>query len=93
MVDAGYHWDNEQVFSAQCAWVHFGFGGYEMPKTLCPNCEDSLNFSNVPRIGQKITCPHCGEILEVLGLEPIKLDLVYEESDDDYEDYESEDDN
>jgi lysine biosynthesis protein LysW len=57
-----------------------------MPKTQCPNCEDSINFSNQPRIGQKLTCPHCGEVLEVLDLDPIELDFVYEEYEDDYGD-------
>ena len=46
------------------------------------------SHSLAPKLGQKVTCPVCGEKLEVFELNPIELD--YEFGDDD--DYDEDDD-
>jgi lysine biosynthesis protein LysW len=55
------------------------------PKAECPNCGESIRFSRYPKLGQKVTCSHCGERLEVIYLEPIELDFEYEEEAEYYE--------
>jgi lysine biosynthesis protein LysW len=54
-----------------------------MPEALCPSCDENIRFSRVPKLGQKVTCPECGERLEVVYLDPIELDY---EDDSDFED-------
>ncbi len=65
---------------------------------VCPSCDTSIRFRNNLYIGQMVTCPECGDVLEVVRLSPIKLDWAFEEpfeddedgefdvDDDDYED-------
>jgi lysine biosynthesis protein LysW len=50
-----------------------------IPEAECPNCGESISFSSHPKLGQKMACPHCGERLEVVYLEPIELDFEFEE--------------
>ena len=64
-----------------------------MAHATCPHCEGKVSFSSTPKLGQRITCPVCGEKLEVFELNPIELD--YEFGDDenyDEDDYEDDDD-
>lgn len=56
-----------------------------MPAFPCPYCDDRVNVSNTPRLGQKLKCPHCGEQLEVVSLHPFELDYE-EEAEYEYED-------
>jgi lysine biosynthesis protein LysW len=68
-----------------------------MSVALCPDCEEGINFGSRVRIGQRVTCPHCGADLEVIELTPLELDWVYEDADweeeeDDDDDDDSEDD-
>ncbi len=49
---------------------------------LCPDCEEEIRFSSAPKMGQKITCPHCEAYLEVASLQPLELnweDDIYAE--------------
>ena len=59
-----------------------------MAHATCPHCEGKVSFSSIPKLGQRVTCPVCGEKLEVFELNPIELD--YEFGDDD--DYDEDDD-
>jgi lysine biosynthesis protein LysW len=69
-------------------------GVSDMSVALCPDCEEGINFGSRVRIGQRLSCPHCGADLEVVELSPIELDWAYEdtdwededESDDDWDD-------
>lgn len=44
----------------------------------CLDCEHEIDLGSHPEVGQKITCPNCGVRLEVLNLEPLELDWVYD---------------
>jgi alpha-aminoadipate carrier protein LysW len=47
---------------------------------ICPGCEAEIEVDefDVDK-GDQLTCPECGEDLEVTNLSPIELDLVTEE--------------
>ena len=47
----------------------------------CPECEAELELENVEK-GEIVTCADCGADLEVVGLDPAKLDLAPEEEED-----------
>lgn len=69
----------------------------------CPNCDVAIRFKKRPFRGQIITCPECGDVLEVVSETPLELDWAYVEEDDndwrddvnddddDYSDYEDDD--
>jgi len=64
-----------------------------MSVALCPDCEEGIDFGSRVRIGQRVTCPHCGADLEVIELTPLELDWAYEDVDwEDEEDEDSDDD-
>ncbi len=45
----------------------------------CPDCEATLRLKSV-HLGQQITCRECGTLLEVVELNPIELDWVFDEA-------------
>ncbi len=45
----------------------------------CPECDASLRLKSV-RLGQQITCRECGTSLEIVELDPIELDWVFDEA-------------
>jgi alpha-aminoadipate carrier protein LysW len=47
----------------------------------CPECEAEIKLSNVLR-GEIIACPDCGAELEVVGVEPVVLELAPMEQED-----------
>jgi alpha-aminoadipate carrier protein LysW len=60
-----------------------------MPTTACPECEEDVYVDPESEQGDIVTCDECGAELEVVGLDPVELDL-YEEKDDD-DDFDDED--
>ena len=42
----------------------------------CPECQQKINLSSDPEIGQPITCQYCNTMLEVVWLFPIFLDYM-----------------
>jgi lysine biosynthesis protein LysW len=52
-----------------------------MSVALCPDCEEGINFGSRVRIGQRVSCPHCGADLEVVEVSPLELDWAYEDVD------------
>ena len=52
----------------------------------CPSCDGMVRVSSPTRIGQRVTCPSCGDLLEVIDVEPIELDWIYDDDDDDDDD-------
>jgi alpha-aminoadipate carrier protein LysW len=60
-----------------------------MPTAVCPECDEEVFVDADSEQGDTVTCDECGAELEVVGLDPIELDL-YEGGggldDDDYED-------
>lgn len=51
-----------------------------MPKAVCPECEEQVFVDAECEQGDIVTCDECGSRLEVVGLDPIELDM-YENSD------------
>jgi alpha-aminoadipate carrier protein LysW len=62
-----------------------------VPIAVCPECEAEIHVDEDLDKGERINCEECEARLEVVGLDPIELDLVVdddeEESYDDEEDY------
>jgi len=64
-----------------------------MTVAICPSCGEDVKLSGRPRIGQKMTCPHCDAWLEVIEMDPVELDWAYDEDEDwDYDWEDDEDD-
>jgi len=68
-----------------------------MPTTICPECDEEVYVDADSEQGDVVTCDECGTRLEVVGLDPIEVDVHEErESDDhdetDFESYDFEDD-
>ena len=47
-------------------------------RTFCLDCERQIELGQDPQIGQRIKCPHCEVELEIINLEPLELDWIYE---------------
>lgn len=62
-----------------------------MPTTACPECKEEVYVDPDTEQGDVIFCDECGADLEVVGLDPIELD-VFNDSDYDFEDEDEEDD-
>lgn len=52
-----------------------------MPTTVCPECSEDVYVDADSEQGDIVTCDECGSDLEVVGLDPLEVDL-YEDSDD-----------
>jgi len=68
-----------------------------MPTTICPECSEEVYVDAESEQGDIVSCDECGADLEVVGLDPIELDLYIEKdsddfSDDDLDDYAYDDD-
>ena len=48
---------------------------------VCPECDAAIEVDDTVEEGQRIDCPECGGTLEVVNTNPIELNLVPEESD------------
>ncbi len=62
----------------------------EKIKATCPSCFTKTPVGDRPKVGNFLSCKHCGQDLELISLDPPILDLPYYQSDDDelYDDYE-----
>lgn len=54
-----------------------------MPLAVCPECEAEIHVDEDVDKGEIITCEECEVSLEVVGLDPIELDIASEEEDED----------
>ncbi len=63
-----------------------------MPVGTCPDCEAEVHVALDADKGDKITCEECGTPLEVVGLDPVELDVADEDADDDLDDDEDDED-
>jgi alpha-aminoadipate carrier protein LysW len=54
-----------------------------MPTTACPECSEDVYVDADSEQGDVVTCDECGTELEIVGLDPIELD-IHEEEDDDF---------
>jgi alpha-aminoadipate/glutamate carrier protein LysW len=56
--------------------------------TSCPECESNLDIElDEIEEGDVVACDECGTEYEIVGVEPLELSRVEEESDEDEEDY------
>ena len=61
-----------------------------MPTGTCPECEADVHVDVDADKGDNYDCEECGVQLELVGLDPVELDIVEEEdldTDDDEDDF------
>jgi len=61
-------------------------GGRTVPTGTCPECEADVHVDVDTDKGESVSCEDCGTELEVVGLDPLELDIVEDEDLDDDED-------
>lgn len=61
-----------------------------MPTTACPECSEDVYVDAESEQGDVISCDECGADLEIVGLDPIELDLHEEGSEKDADEEEFE---
>ncbi len=59
-----------------------------MPITACPECSEDVYVDADSEQGDIVSCDECGTDLEIVGLDPIELDI---HEDDDLDDLDEED--
>jgi len=60
-----------------------------VPLGTCPECEAEVHVDTDADKGDVVTCEECATNLEIVGLDPVELDIVEEEEgEEDYEDEE-----
>ena len=57
-----------------------------MPTGTCPECDADVHVDTDAEKNDTVSCDECGTELEVVGLDPVELDIVEEEDADDDED-------
>lgn len=58
-----------------------------MPTGTCPECEADVYVETDADKGDTLACEECGTELEIVGLDPIELDIAEEDDlDDDADD-------
>ncbi|MDQ3086986.1 MAG: hypothetical protein M3Q78_00135 [Acidobacteriota bacterium] len=60
-----------------------------MPTTACPECSEKVFVDAESEQGDIISCDECGTELEIVGLDPIELDIYDDDADDFDEDEEA----
>jgi alpha-aminoadipate/glutamate carrier protein LysW len=56
-----------------------------MPTTACPECSEDVYVDADSEQGDVVSCDECGTDLEIVGLDPVELD-IHEDGDDDFKD-------
>lgn len=56
----------------------------KMPRGICPECAAEVQVDEETDKGDLVECDDCGAQLEVVGLDPIELDLAMEEEEEDW---------
>ena len=46
-----------------------------MPTAICPECDEEVYVDADSEQGDIVSCDECGSRLEVVGLDPVELDL------------------
>ncbi len=49
----------------------------------CPECEAAIEIEDEIEEGTKLDCPDCGAELEVVNTNPVELDLIVSEGEED----------
>ena len=53
-----------------------------MSAVICPECEAEINLDANAEVGEIIVCPDCGVDLEVVSLNPAKVEVAPMEQED-----------
>jgi alpha-aminoadipate carrier protein LysW len=61
--------------------LFYYFEKEEPVQANCPECDAALKLDK-PMKGEIVVCPDCGIELEVVGLDPLQLDLAPAEEED-----------
>lgn len=51
----------------------------------CPGCGRTVKLGAQPSESQRLGCPHCGDHLEIINLEPPELDWAFDDSEPEWE--------
>ena len=57
-----------------------------MPTGTCPECDADVHVDIDVDKGETVSCEECGSELEIVGLDPVELDLVEQAAYDEDED-------
>ena len=49
----------------------------------CPDCGARIAVQSPVQVGQQVRCPNCDAELEVIDTNPVELDWVYEDEEND----------
>lgn len=44
----------------------------------CPVCDTRIRFFEKPALGDQVRCPECRNVVEVVSVDPIKLERAYD---------------
>jgi lysine biosynthesis protein LysW len=58
----------------------------------CPGCHKDIFVDHTPILGEFVTCPECGDLVEVVNLSPLTLDWSTDVGDEEWPDYWDDDD-
>ena len=61
-----------------------------MPVGTCPECDADVHVDTDADKGDSVACEECGTELEIVGLDPVELDIAEEDLDEDPDDDEDE---
>jgi len=61
-------------------------GRKQVPTGTCPECDADVHVDLDTDKGEIVSCEECGTDLEVVGLDPVELDIVEEETYDEEDD-------
>lgn len=56
-----------------------------MPRGTCPECEAEVQVDEDTDKGDVVECDDCGTALEVVGLDPIELDVAEVEEEEEWD--------
>jgi alpha-aminoadipate carrier protein LysW len=56
-----------------------------MPTTACPECSEDVFVDADSEQGDIVSCDECGTDLEIVGLDPIELDIYADSDADDFD--------
>jgi len=54
-----------------------------VPTGTCPECDADVHVDTDADKGDVVNCEECGTDLEIVGLDPVELDIIEEEYDED----------
>jgi alpha-aminoadipate carrier protein LysW len=58
----------------------------KVPTGTCPECEADVHVDTDADKGDMVSCEECGTDLEIVGLDPVELDIVEDDEDEDEDD-------